>query len=358
MKINQTIRQRRQALGLTQEQLAQQLGVSAQAVHKWESAASYPDITLLPPLARLLGVDLNTLLCFQDDLTPRQVAQFVDGLIPLLEEQGFPAAFQAARQKVQEFPRCDALALSAALTLEGALFLYSQDPAPYQAQLEELYHRASHSQDPAIREQALSMLIAKHLERDEAGQAQAMLQQLPAPSPADRDFLQVKIYNKQGRCADAARLMEQKLLSCATDLHTCLVGLVEAAQREGRQEDAQIYAERGRQTAQLYDLMDFSAYTAALELATAQQDRAACLAALSGLLDALDRPWEPSVSPLYRHLPPVSEDFGRRLLPAMLHGIRTDKAFAFLRDDPAFAALLEGLEAKAETIPSPLAAEI
>ena len=85
MKINQTIRQRRQALGLTQEQLAQQLGVSAQAVHKWESAASYPDITLLPPLARLLGVDLNTLLCFQDDLTPRQVAQFVDGLIPLLE---------------------------------------------------------------------------------------------------------------------------------------------------------------------------------------------------------------------------------------------------------------------------------
>ena len=32
MKINQTIRQRRQALGLTQEQLAQQLGVSAQAV--------------------------------------------------------------------------------------------------------------------------------------------------------------------------------------------------------------------------------------------------------------------------------------------------------------------------------------
>ncbi len=185
-----------------------------------------------------------------------------------------------------------------------------------------------------------------------------MLQQLPAPSPADRDFLQVKIYKKQGRWADAARLLEQKLLSCATDLHTCLVGLVEAAQREGRQEDAQIYAERGRQTAQLYDLMDFSAYTAALELATAQQDRAACLAALSGLLDALDRPWEPSVSPLYRHLPPVSEDFGRRLLPAMLHGIRTDKAFAFLRDDPAFAALLEGLEAKAETIPSPLAAEI
>ena len=34
MKINQTIRQRRQALGLTQEQLAQQLGVSAQAVHE------------------------------------------------------------------------------------------------------------------------------------------------------------------------------------------------------------------------------------------------------------------------------------------------------------------------------------
>ena len=62
MKINEVIRQRRKELGLTQERVAELLGVSAPAVNKWENGNSYPDITLLPPLARLLKTDLNTLL--------------------------------------------------------------------------------------------------------------------------------------------------------------------------------------------------------------------------------------------------------------------------------------------------------
>ena len=55
MKINEIIRSKRLEQGLTQEQVASYLGVSAPAVNKWERAVSYPDITLLPPLARLLG---------------------------------------------------------------------------------------------------------------------------------------------------------------------------------------------------------------------------------------------------------------------------------------------------------------
>ena len=72
MKLNEVIRTRRQALGLTQEQLAQKLGVSAPAVNKWERNLNYPDVTLLPALARTLGVDLNTLLSFQEDLTDQE----------------------------------------------------------------------------------------------------------------------------------------------------------------------------------------------------------------------------------------------------------------------------------------------
>ena len=61
MKINQIIRQKRKELSLTQEQIAEFLGVSTPAVNKWEKGSTYPDITLLPALARLLKVDLNTL---------------------------------------------------------------------------------------------------------------------------------------------------------------------------------------------------------------------------------------------------------------------------------------------------------
>lgn len=55
MKINETIRERRLAKNMTQEQMAAALGVTAPAVNKWEKGTSCPDIALLPPLARLLG---------------------------------------------------------------------------------------------------------------------------------------------------------------------------------------------------------------------------------------------------------------------------------------------------------------
>ena len=64
MKMYEIIRQRRLAKGMTQEQVAAALGVTAPAVNKWEKGTSCPDIALLPALARLLGTDLNTLFPF------------------------------------------------------------------------------------------------------------------------------------------------------------------------------------------------------------------------------------------------------------------------------------------------------
>ena len=80
MKINQIIREKRKELSLTQEQIAEFLGVSTPAVSKWERGSTYPDITLLPALARLLRTDLNTLLSFSDDLSDIEIKNFVNAL--------------------------------------------------------------------------------------------------------------------------------------------------------------------------------------------------------------------------------------------------------------------------------------
>lgn len=53
MKISQIVKEKRKHLGLTQENIAEYLGVSTPAVSKWENGTTYPDITLLPGLARL-----------------------------------------------------------------------------------------------------------------------------------------------------------------------------------------------------------------------------------------------------------------------------------------------------------------
>ena len=62
MTIGKRIAALRKEKGLTQEELAQHMGVSGQAVSKWENDQTCPDISALPRLARLLGVTVDELL--------------------------------------------------------------------------------------------------------------------------------------------------------------------------------------------------------------------------------------------------------------------------------------------------------
>lgn len=60
--LGKNIAKHRKALGLTQDQLAEQLGVTAQAVSKWENDLSCPDITMLPRLAEIFHTTTDELL--------------------------------------------------------------------------------------------------------------------------------------------------------------------------------------------------------------------------------------------------------------------------------------------------------
>lgn len=62
MQLSDNILQFRKALGLSQEQLAEQIGVSRQSISKWETGQSTPDLDKLLALSRLFGVTTDTLL--------------------------------------------------------------------------------------------------------------------------------------------------------------------------------------------------------------------------------------------------------------------------------------------------------
>lgn len=65
--IGSRIAQKRKAMGMIQEDLAAKLGVSSQAVSKWENDVSCPDISLLPALAEALGCTTDALLSGKED---------------------------------------------------------------------------------------------------------------------------------------------------------------------------------------------------------------------------------------------------------------------------------------------------
>lgn len=82
MEIGSKIKWLRGKAGLTQEQLAIKLGISAQSVSKWETGVTMPDITLLPLLAGELGVTIDEIF----DLTVDQKLHRIERRIDVEEE--------------------------------------------------------------------------------------------------------------------------------------------------------------------------------------------------------------------------------------------------------------------------------
>lgn len=182
------------------------LGVSTAAVSKWEKGSTYPDIKLLPALACLLRVDLNTLLSYNDDLTDIEIENFVNDVDKTVQEHSFEAALQKAIAKIHEYPRCEKLIYSAILYLESALFLYSiPEPERYQEQFEDFYKRLSESENPEIRDTSVGMLISYARNRDEFSKAEELINALPF-SMIDKEEQLAVLYQRQKKVEDAEKI--------------------------------------------------------------------------------------------------------------------------------------------------------
>lgn len=73
LKLGENLKKFRLQRELTQEQLADILGVSAQAVSRWENGTTYPDITLLPTIASYFGVTLDELMGMEEFKSEEQL---------------------------------------------------------------------------------------------------------------------------------------------------------------------------------------------------------------------------------------------------------------------------------------------
>lgn len=344
MRINEIIKEKRNAQGLTQEQVAMYLGVSTPAVNKWEKGTCYPDITLLPALARLLKVDLNTLLSFKEDLSEQEIGVFVNDLVKIANNDGFHVAFEKAMDKIYEYPTCDKLILTVSIVMQGSMYMFgADDKEKYEKQIEEFYIKLTRSDDIEIRNQALSMLINIYLGRKEYEKAQECVDKLPDIT-YDKKALQGNIYKKSNEFQKAAEIFEQKLLSATTDIYISLISMLEIALKKGRNEDAKYFAEVIDKTTKLYDLYEYNSYSGYFEVYKAEKDVENFLLVLNKILDVMGKRWDPSKSKLYRHIKDKREEegFNEQLLSNFVNILKSDSdgELDFLKDNDEFNNLL------------------
>ena len=346
MKLNDIIRTRRQALGLTQEQLAQKLGVSAPAVNKWERALNYPDITLLPALARTLGVDLNTLLSFQEELTEEEIGEFLNQLYAVSQTGGSGAAFALAEDKLREYPNSDQLAYSTAGILAGILALQPEEDGPerqgQEAEVTALYERCVRSADPQVREWSTYTLASRCVKTGELDRAEELLGQL-SDNHREKQELKARLRWAQGRREEAWVFLEQELFDRAHSIQTTLLSMIDCALEEGDGARAHTLADAAVRSGEVFDLSDYAVLSTPFQMAAAEQDGPRALELLDRLLHSLTVPWDLAASPLYPHLPTkdaVGED-QRALIPPILDSMERDPECVFLRETPGYAELIQ-----------------
>lgn len=352
MKMNEMIREKRLIKGLTQEQMASMLGVSAPAVNKWEKGVSYPDITLLPALARLLETDLNTLLSFQEDLSDGEIADFLGSIYTMAMEEGVAAAFVKLEEKIREYPSCDKLILNGALTLEGLLVVEAglEEKENYEQKIEKMYVRAANSKNIPIRNQAKAMLASKYMNRKEYEKAEHLIDELPDETLYDKWCLKSTLYLAQDKTADAAVLLERMVVQNISGIISSLLSLMEIAMKEGRKNDMEILAEITRQTIRLYDLWEYEEYAIDFQVAMIKEDASLCFASLKKMIDSMKEKSSPVLadSPLYRHLPSKepsqhnTNGMGEMLMGQLIDEINDPDhhEYDFLREDTAFQTFL------------------
>ena len=170
MMIGSRIKELRKERGMTQEQLAKSVGISSQAISKWENNIALPDITLVPILAQIFGVTIDDLFAYNQKKIQDDIEQYVQRMWEIWEtnpEEGR----KILEEGLQKYPKNEIL-------LNKLLYVIN-----YSANPDETIRIANklidNSSDIEVRYDALRFLAYAYNAKSDTESALAVLEQIP-----------------------------------------------------------------------------------------------------------------------------------------------------------------------------------
>ena len=122
LHLSENLRLCRLEKDMTQEELAECLGVTPQSVSKWERGETYPDITLLPALANVFDTGIDFLMGMDKIRAAKTLYDIHDQAHRAMGEEAFTTAEKIYREALLIYPNKPEmlLGLSSALAMQGA----------------------------------------------------------------------------------------------------------------------------------------------------------------------------------------------------------------------------------------------
>ena len=213
IKLGERIKELRLRDGRTQESLANELGVTAQAVSRWEKSICYPDMELIPPIANVFGVSIDELFGYDNER-----AKKVDALTEKINEMNrenngedvsMDACIALARESLIEFPGSEKLTLALASALYNAGYVrygeyHVNDPDGYSC-YDTARHRTYAEWQEAVR--LYEKLLPTLTDGEMRQRAMVELAQL---------YANLGEHEKAMRLAESAPTSQPRRLSCGS----------------------------------------------------------------------------------------------------------------------------------------------
>lgn len=156
VNIGEKIKELRKRDGRRQEDLANALGITAQAVSRWEAGTCYPDLSLIPAIANYFHVSIDALFGYQNDREGKINAYAQEALRRMFNGEDAADTIQFLRKCLEEFPGEPKLLKHLAGALQAKGYQEADPKNPYLEEAAAIYEELS-IRDPEVVDSLLSV---------------------------------------------------------------------------------------------------------------------------------------------------------------------------------------------------------
>lgn len=342
MDIGSVIKKYRKEVGLTQEEMANRLGVTAPAVNKWENGNSNPDIELLAPIARLLHISLDTLMSFHEELTASEIEDIIRKMDNKFEEEGFEKTYEWALEKIKEYPNCNMLIWQLAVMLDARRMTGEcEEPDKYDRQINAWYEMALNDENEEIKHHAADSLFGFYLRKKNYAMAEKYLQYFSDHDPMKKIYWG-RLYKEQGKTEEAFDMFENVLFSEYHTLNFAFSFMTGMALEENDMENARFLAEKMGALSGIFDMGKYNECSAMLDVVCAEKNIQGTYLVVEQLLHNVDSLCDFQKSKLFRHMKFKNPDssFIEGIKEKLLDGFRDEESFGYMKGFEAWERLM------------------
>lgn len=344
MEIGKVIREYRKKKNITQEEMANRLGVTAPAVNKWENGKSQPDIMLLAPIARLLNITLNTLLSFEEKLTGEEINNIIYEMNTKLKDENYEEVFKWAKGKIEQYPSCEQLIWQVALVLDAwRLTKEIPDTGSYENYINSCYERALDSEDENIRSRAADSLFGFYSRKEEYEKAEEYLNYFSNENP-ERKRKQAFIYSKTNRTKEAYKAYEELLFTGYSMMSMVFQNMYILVMKDKDKEKAYKLVEKQRNLAEIFEMGKYHEESCRLDWVTAEKDIDQTIVTMETMLSSVDKISDFTKSTLYEHMDfkEIEEEFITEIRNNLITAFKDKETYDYMMENKRWQELVKG----------------